>query len=178
MLREEYKLLKTGTEWLLSFNMGLTISSCYFFMKRKIFLIVSIAVMSLRLLSQSGIPEIVLQKAVALIDKQPAVWHIQQGVYSLEYSEEGQFKIVGWNGIGEELFAEQQIESSGLPVLACSYIIKNYPQIKIARVFLRRENKRGNILFHVEVSEVDLFFDELGNYTGGSMKAKRKIIAA
>lgn len=147
----------------------------FFLMKRKFFFVLFVVIGLMRLASQTEIPEVVLRKADSLLRGRSAVWHIQHGVFSVEYFEEGVTKSRGWNGIGEEIFAEQAVASEELPPIVLSYIIKNYPQVKIGRVFLRMERKSGPLFFHVEVGEVDLFFDGEGNFLYAKMKMGKKI---
>jgi hypothetical protein len=111
--------------------------------------------------SQISVPVELDARGSVLCPDQYRRWELRSNVYVLICGL-SDTKRFGLSRSADVLFEEDA--TAELPALIRSYIVRNYPQMKIEKSFLRNEKQKNSKGFRIEVGEVDLFFAESGEF--------------
>lgn len=118
-----------------------------------------------------GVPEAVMKTFDSLYPKMQGVsWNMRHGNYEANFSSENKQRLIveiDKNGMLVETEADMPV--TALPNNVPMYVIKFYPGVKISKAYTVTKAD-GTIMYRTEVGEVDLLFDNKGEFVSSEQR--------
>lgn len=96
-------------------------------------------------------------------------WEMKNGNYEAKLANDTNDLCVRIDRGGALIETEAKTRVSALPALALTYVIQNYPSLKISEARIIT-GQGGRITYKAQVGQTDLYFDNMGSFIRSEMR--------